>query len=85
MRVMTYNIENGGQDDLDNSRLDLVLQVVNDIDPDVLVLQEAMNFDAASNRKLRRFEQDTGLHGLLGKARAADARARARIRHHCGR
>jgi exodeoxyribonuclease-3 len=66
---MTYNIENGGQDDLDNSRLDLVLQVVNDIDPDVLVLQEAMNFDAASNRKLRRFEQDIGLHGLLGKAR----------------
>jgi exodeoxyribonuclease III len=69
MRVMTYNIENGGQDDLDDSRLDLVLQVVNDIDPDVLVLQEAMNFDAASSFKLRRFEQDTGLHGLLGEAR----------------
>jgi hypothetical protein len=41
-------------------RPNLVLQVVNDIDPDVLVLQEAMNFDAASNSKLRRFEQDTG-------------------------
>ena len=69
MRVMTYNIENGGQDNLHDSRLDLVLQVVNDVNPDVLVLQEAMNFDTASNRKLRRFEQDIGLQGLLGKAR----------------
>jgi exodeoxyribonuclease III len=40
LRVMTYNIKNGGRDGRTSDRLDLIIAVINETRPDMLALQE---------------------------------------------
>lgn len=68
MKVMTYNILTGGQDELDNSRLDLVIDVIAAQAPDVLVLQELNYSELFGHKVLHRLENETGLRGFLATA-----------------
>lgn len=68
MRVMTWNILDGGQDDWDYARLALVLKVAGAHRPDVLVLNEAKHFDMDDGRVLYRVENELGLRGFLARA-----------------
>jgi endonuclease/exonuclease/phosphatase family metal-dependent hydrolase len=66
LRVMTYNIRNGGvEDDLTN-RIPLIHDVIREVSPDILAVQEANEFEARSFYRLFDFERATGLRGLLG-------------------
>jgi exodeoxyribonuclease III len=69
MKVMTYNILNGGQDDLDYGRLESVLEVVRAEAPDVLVVQELNHAELFGHRVLHRLENETGLRGFLAAAK----------------
>lgn len=69
MKVMTYNILTGGQDGLDYSRLDLVLDVIAAQAPDVLVVQELNHAELFGHRVLHRMEKATGLRGFLATAK----------------
>jgi endonuclease/exonuclease/phosphatase family metal-dependent hydrolase len=67
MRVMTYNIFDGGVDSSDDSRLGSVLTLIDEQRPDVLVLNECNHFDANRNRTLHRVERTLGMRGLLAR------------------
>jgi len=64
MRVMTYNIRNGGEPD----RLGSVMRVVTAHRPDVLALQELRGFDREPGR-LRAVADATGMVPYLGRSR----------------
>lgn len=68
MRVMSYNILNGGRDGDDNHRWQTEVEVITDVDPDVLLVQEARGFDAEGCRQLFEAEQALGMRGLLAVA-----------------
>ncbi len=68
MRVMTYNILDGGVDDDGSDRWPLLLEVINTSKPDLLVLDECSHFDANGYRNLHRMERETGLRGLLAES-----------------
>ncbi len=67
-RAATYNILNGGQDKSNFSRFELITEIIRDIRPDVLVIQEAMRFSDDGNLAMHRFERETGLRGFLAVA-----------------
>jgi exodeoxyribonuclease-3 len=56
MRVMTYNILEGGK-----GRLDKIASVVRDQDPDILAVQEANGFDNVGNRRIQIFSDMIGM------------------------
>jgi endonuclease/exonuclease/phosphatase family metal-dependent hydrolase len=66
LRLMTYNIENGGVDDDLTDRLPLIAAIVRDISPDILAVQEANEMELRSWRRFFAFERATGLRGVLG-------------------
>lgn len=68
MKVMTYNVLTGGQDGLEDGRLDLVIDVIVAQAPDVLVLQELNHAELFGHRVLHRLENATGLRGFLSTA-----------------
>ena len=66
MRVMSYNILNGGVDEDGTSRLGLIAEVIQAIDPDVVALQEANEFELRGQRRCFELERATGMRSLLG-------------------
>jgi exodeoxyribonuclease-3 len=56
LRVMSYNIWDGGNDRLEN-----IISVVNEIRPDILVLNEANGFTDKNNEKLTYLSKKTDL------------------------
>jgi endonuclease/exonuclease/phosphatase family metal-dependent hydrolase len=71
MKAMTYNILNGGQDNLDFARLETIIDVVNSVGPDILVVQEAQHFDLAGQRIFHRFETSIHRRGILALAKTS--------------
>ena len=69
MRLITYNILNGGQDDLNFKRLQYALEVISSCSPDILVLNECMFFDINGFRLLYLFERELGMRGILAHAK----------------
>ncbi len=70
MKLLTYNILNGGQPD----RLPLIREVVHSLDADIVCLQETNGFDALEGAILKSFGHSMGYHchafapcGTLGK------------------
>lgn len=53
MKLMTYNIFDGGED-----RLSLIKEIVRDINPDYLTINEANGFSDNNNRILNKFAED---------------------------
>jgi exodeoxyribonuclease III len=56
MKLMTYNILNGGED-----RLRFIIEVISREKPDFLVINEANGFDKNHNQKLNKFAGQIGL------------------------
>lgn len=68
MRVMSYNILNGGRDGSDERRWRDQVQLIADARPDVLLVQEARGFDRDGAALLHRAESDLGMRGFLAVA-----------------
>jgi len=60
MKILTYNILYGGEDK-DKSRIHLIEQVIRDISPTVLTIQEAELFDKDNYAKLKHFKSNINL------------------------
>jgi len=56
MKLMTYNILNGGED-----RFDSIIKVISNKNPDFLVINEANGFEKNENQKLKEFSEKIGL------------------------
>lgn len=56
MKLMTYNILNGGED-----RLRFIIEVISKENPDFLVINEVNGFDKNHNQKLNKFAEQIGL------------------------
>ncbi len=68
MRVLSWNILNGGADGGDTTRWRTQAELVGELAPDVLLVQEARGFDADGGRGLHAAEAQLGLRGLLAPA-----------------
>ena len=68
LRVLTYNILDGGVDRDGTSRLELISELVGDLDPDVVALQEANDFERDGQRRRFEFERATGMRSFLGRS-----------------
>jgi len=69
LRVMTYNIKDGGVDD-GTDRLPSIHAIVREARPDILAVQEANELELRSHRRLFAFERATGLRGFLALSRS---------------
>ena len=67
MRVMTFNIFEGGDSLLNNRtyRLDLIARIIRSANPDVVALQECTGWDYEGQKTLHEFEQQVGMLALL--------------------
>jgi exodeoxyribonuclease-3 len=68
MKLLTYNTLSGGFDGADDRRRKLQHEVIRKENSDVLLIQEAKNFDADGARLLFEMERALGMRGLLGIA-----------------
>lgn len=68
MRVLSWNILNGGSDGGDTTRWHAQAELVGELAPDVLLVQEVRGFDADGGRGLHEAEAQLGLRGLLAPA-----------------
>lgn len=66
LRVMTYNIKNGGRDGRTTSRLDRIVEVINSAAPDVLGLQELRGFSSTGH--LAELADAVGMLGFLARS-----------------
>jgi endonuclease/exonuclease/phosphatase family metal-dependent hydrolase len=66
LRVMTYNILTGGADGDGMARLPILHQIVAEVEPNILALQEANEFEIDRHQRMFEFGAATGTHGLLG-------------------
>lgn len=60
MKIMTFNIWEGGIDDV-GSRTDFIVDVIKEANPDFLALQEANHFDKDSNSLLKKISKEVSL------------------------
>lgn len=68
MRVMSYNVLNGGRDAGNDKLWRTTVEVIGEVAPDVLLVQEARGFDADGGRALFAAEEDLDMRGLLAVA-----------------
>jgi endonuclease/exonuclease/phosphatase family metal-dependent hydrolase len=68
MRVMSWNTLYGGRDSTDDRRFKLQRQVIGEIAPDILLLQECKGFEAEGNKRLYEVERELGMRGFLANA-----------------
>lgn len=62
MKLMTFNILQGGINKYaSRSRIDLIINVIRDANPDFVALQEAHDFERNNKRRLREISKRTGL------------------------
>ena len=65
MRLLTYNIEDGGRDGESTERLRLIAGVIAEAQPDLLVLAECNHFDEDEGRPLRALADELGMRAAL--------------------
>ena len=68
MRVMTYNVLTGGRDSDGPGRLALIADIVRQVNPDILLLNECNGFEQDGYRTLFRLEAELGMRGVLAEA-----------------
>jgi endonuclease/exonuclease/phosphatase family metal-dependent hydrolase len=68
MRVLSYNTLFGGFDGSKRERYEAQLRLIRELDPDVLLLQEARGFEANGQAVLLETEQRLAMRGFLGLA-----------------
>lgn len=70
MRLMTYNILRGGRDGESSARLQQACALIQQIAPDVLVLNECNDFERDGLRTFYRLERELGMRGIFAPARS---------------
>jgi endonuclease/exonuclease/phosphatase family metal-dependent hydrolase len=68
LTVLTYNILFAGRDGSDDRRAQVQIGLINDVKPDVFLMQEAKDFDANGGAWLYPLEQKIGMRGFLAIA-----------------
>lgn len=68
LTVLTYNTLFAGRDGSDDRRAKAQVQLINELKPDVFLMQEAKGFDANGGAWLYALEQQLGLRGFLAVA-----------------
>ena len=68
MRIVSWNILNGGQDGTSTERLECAISVLRDEQPDVVLLQEANGFALHGQRLLYHIENSLNMRGFLAVA-----------------
>jgi exodeoxyribonuclease-3 len=68
MKVMSYNTLFGGWDGLDGRRFGLQREIIATVRPDVLLVQEAKQFERDGNKRLYEVEQAIEMRGFLAQA-----------------
>jgi endonuclease/exonuclease/phosphatase family metal-dependent hydrolase len=79
MKIMTYNILEGGVDD-NGSRIEHIIDVIKEVNPGFLALQEANNFDKNDNELLKRVSNETKLpHYTLSQGSLYEGKKRYHV------
>ena len=68
LKLLTYNTLYGGADGNDRSRATKQLELINDVRPDIFLMQEAKDFDADGGALLYELERNIGMRGFLAQA-----------------
>ena len=68
LTVLTYNTLFAGRDGSDDRRAQAQIGLLNDLKPDVFLMQEAKGFDANGGAWLYTLEQEIGMRGFLAIA-----------------
>ncbi len=68
MTVLTYNTLFAGYDGADGRRAQAQVSLINELRPDVFLMQEAKGFDANGNARLFALESLIGMRGFLAAA-----------------
>lgn len=68
LSVLTYNTLFGGRDGADDRRLQAQISLINELKPDVFLMQEAKGFDANGGAWLYALEASIGMRGFLALA-----------------
>lgn len=68
MRVLSYNTLFGGFDGTDRSRYEAQITLIRELRPDVLLLQEARDYNAAGSARWFETERQLGMRGFIGLA-----------------
>jgi len=69
MRIVSWNLLNGGQDGISTERLDRVISMLRVQNPDVVLLQEANGFAVEGQRLLHHLENSLDMRGFLAIAK----------------
>ncbi|MHC4606155.1 MAG: endonuclease/exonuclease/phosphatase family protein [Planctomycetota bacterium] len=68
MKVLTYNIWDGGVNEIGGDRQKKILSVLGDARPDIVALQEASGFDREERDTLAAWAKKLGMEGRLARA-----------------
>lgn len=68
LKVLTYNTLFAGRDGASDTRAKAQAQLINEVRPDVFLMQEAKGFDATGGAWLYALEQQIGMRGFLAIA-----------------
>jgi len=68
LTVLTYNTLFAGRDGSDDRRAQTQIGLINDLKPDVFLMQEAKGFDASGGARLYALESQIGMRGFLAIA-----------------
>lgn len=68
LTVLTYNTLFAGRDGSDERRARAQIGLINELSPDVFLMQEARGFDANGGARLHALEQQLGMRGFLAVA-----------------
>lgn len=66
MKVMSYNTLFGGFDGQDETRYSAQVELIRNIKPDILIVQEAKGFTDNGSKLLFRHEENTNMRGFIG-------------------
>jgi exodeoxyribonuclease-3 len=69
MRIVSWNLLNGGQDDASSERLERIVGLLREQNPDVVLLQEATGFALDGRRLLYHVENSLDMRGFLAIAK----------------
>jgi endonuclease/exonuclease/phosphatase family metal-dependent hydrolase len=64
MKIMSYNTLFGGFDGDDGRRFDAQMKLINEVKPDILLVQEAKGFLQSNMGLLFKMEERTNMRGL---------------------
>jgi len=71
MKVMSYNILNGGND-VDGDRTEILLEIIRRESPDIIGFNECNHFLDDNRKRFHRFEEELGMKGVINEAQSGN-------------